>query len=112
MTGAIGVVAGVVIGIVGIVVVNSISPTIAVGGGAQQGLGGQGGFAGPGGMSAPGGMGDFAQAAAGVTLNAVVTPSVILIAVGLALLGAVLAGVFGGWRAARLRPAAALRTVE
>ena len=112
VTGAIGVVAGVVIGIVGIVVVNAISPTIAVGGGAQQGLGGQGGFAGPGGMSAPGGMGDFAQAAAGVTLNAVVTPSVILIAVGLALLGAVLAGVFGGWRAARLRPAAALRTVE
>ncbi|HWK21296.1 MAG TPA: ABC transporter permease [Microbacteriaceae bacterium] len=112
VTGAIGVVAGVVIGIVGIVVVNAISPTIAVGGGAQQGLGGQGGFAGPGGRSAPGAMGEIAQAAAGVTLNAVVTPSVILIAVGFALLGAVLAGVFGGWRAACLRPAAALRTVE
>lgn len=115
VTGAIGVVAGVVIGLVGIIVVNAIAPTIAVSGGQPSfGQQGGGGFAGPGEMSGPGGMGELAQAAAstGVTLNAVVTPSVILVAVALALLGAVLAGVLGGWRAARLRPAAALRTVE
>ncbi len=129
-TGAIGVVAGVVVGIVGIIVVNAISPSIAVsgqgatrGGGAGQfaraGLGGGGtgsggfGSGGTGGFGSGGsGFNPFAAAPSDVTLHAVLTPSVVLIAVGLALLGAVLAGVLGGWRAARLRPAAALRTVE
>lgn len=113
VTGLIGVVVGVAVGLAGVLVVNAISPTISVGG-TQQAFGGQGGMQGaPGGMTPPGAVDQLAQAASsGVTLNAVVTPSVILIAVGLALLGAVLAGVIGGWRAARLRPAAALRTVE
>jgi putative ABC transport system permease protein len=47
-----------------------------------------------------------------VTLTAPVTLSVILLAVLLALAGGLLAGAFGGWRAARLRPAAALAKVE
>jgi ABC-type antimicrobial peptide transport system permease subunit len=34
-----------------------------------------------------------------------------LIAVGLAVLGGLLAGAIGGWRASRLRPAEALRSV-
>jgi ABC-type antimicrobial peptide transport system permease subunit len=40
-----------------------------------------------------------------------VSTEVILLAVLLAVVGGLLAGMFGGWRAARLRPAAALRQV-
>jgi ABC-type lipoprotein release transport system permease subunit len=47
-----------------------------------------------------------------VTLTAPVTLSAILLAVVLAVVGGLLAGIFGGWRAARLRPAAALAKVE
>jgi ABC-type antimicrobial peptide transport system permease subunit len=36
----------------------------------------------------------------------------VLVAVGLAIAGGLLAGAFGGWRAARLRPAEALRRVD
>jgi ABC-type antimicrobial peptide transport system permease subunit len=46
-----------------------------------------------------------------VALHAPVTVTVILAAVGLAVLGGLLAGAIGGWRASRLRPAAALRSV-
>jgi ABC-type antimicrobial peptide transport system permease subunit len=44
-------------------------------------------------------------------LHAPITVTIILIAVGLAILGGLLAGAIGGWRAARLRPAEALRSV-
>ena len=37
--------------------------------------------------------------------------NVILLAVVLAVAGGIVAGIFGGWRAARLRPAAALAKV-
>ena len=47
-----------------------------------------------------------------VTLSATVTVGVILAAVLLAVAGGLIAGSFGGWRAARLRPAAALARVE
>jgi putative ABC transport system permease protein len=47
-----------------------------------------------------------------VTLTAPVTLSAVLLAVVLAVAGGLLAGMFGGWRAARLRPAAALAKVE
>jgi ABC-type antimicrobial peptide transport system permease subunit len=47
-----------------------------------------------------------------VTLTAPVTISVIVLAVLLAIAGGLIAGIFGGWRAARLRPAAALAKVE
>ena len=47
-----------------------------------------------------------------VTLTAPVTLRAILLAVALAVAGGLLAGIFGGWRAARLRPAAALAKVE
>ena len=47
-----------------------------------------------------------------VTLSAPVTVRLILLAVALALAGGLLAGGFGGWRAARLRPAAALARVD
>jgi putative ABC transport system permease protein len=48
----------------------------------------------------------------GLDLTPQVTPRMILLAVLLALAGGLLAGAVGGWRAARLRPAIALRRVE
>ena len=47
-----------------------------------------------------------------VHLTAPVTLSAVLLAVVLALAGGLVAGSFGGWRAVRLRPAAALARVE
>ena len=71
-----------------------------------------------GGGAAPGAAGGFGQAArsaattaSDIVLNLPVTPSVIVIAVALAVLGGLIAGAFGGWRASRLRPAEALRSV-
>lgn len=47
-----------------------------------------------------------------IQMSAPVGLGLVLLAVGLALAGALFAGVLGGWRAARLRPAEALRRVE
>ena len=47
-----------------------------------------------------------------VHLTAPVTLAAIAVAVALAIGGGLIAGIFGGWRAARLRPAAALAKVE
>jgi predicted lysophospholipase L1 biosynthesis ABC-type transport system permease subunit len=47
-----------------------------------------------------------------VHLTAPVTLSAVLLAVVLAIAGGLVAGTFGGWRAVRLRPAAALARVE
>jgi putative ABC transport system permease protein len=108
--GLIGGVAGLVLGFAGIVAINLISPTISAAppaGPATQG--------GPGGdtMVAPGGFsgGVLSQQNAEIVLHAPVTPWVVLAALGLALLGGLVAGAFGGWRAARLSPAEALRSV-
>ena len=46
-----------------------------------------------------------------VHLTAPVTITAIVLAVALAIAGALIAGSFGGWRAARLRPAEALGRV-
>jgi len=75
-------------------------------GGGTGGAGGSGGF-----------NGGFAHAAANAVptvtehLTAPVTLEAVLAAVILAVLGGLIAGSFGGWRAARLRPAAALSKV-
>jgi len=55
--------------------------------------------------------GETVAATSELVLQAPLTIGVVLIAVGLAILGGVLAGGVGGWRAARLRPAEALRTI-
>jgi putative ABC transport system permease protein len=87
-------------------------------GGFPGGGGGGGGFPGGGG----GGGGGFAGAAARardaaahattVHLTAPVTLDIIILAVVLAVAGGLIAGILGGWRAASLRPAAALSRVE
>ncbi|MCY1715877.1 ABC transporter permease [Microbacterium sp. SL62] len=106
--GLLGGVAGLVLGLGGILLVNVISPTVSVSSGASgRGEGGPSG----GGMGGPGGFGQAAAQATDIVLHAPVTPVIIVAAVGIAVLGGVLAGAFGGWRAARLSPAAALRSV-
>lgn len=106
--GLIGGAVGLVIGLAGVLAINIISPTISTsaesttpGGPGGMGGGGMGGFGGP----------PVTQAAADVVLSAPLTPVVIAAAVGLAVAGGLIAGAFGGWRAARLSPAEALRSV-
>jgi putative ABC transport system permease protein len=132
---AIGIVGGVIgvgLGFAGAALVNKFSSPLtaslasnttgsATPGGARQ-FGG-GGFAGGGGGFPTSGTtgnnpfrGAFSNAArtAGTVtehLHAPVTIGVIVVAVGLAILGGLIAGAFGGWRAARLRPADALSKV-
>jgi putative ABC transport system permease protein len=120
--GLLGGVAGVVVGLIGILVINLVSPTLS--GGASTRAAGAGFTAG--GAGAPGGTGTGAEGGTGaaarfgaqvastatqVSLHAPVAVTIIVIAVALALLGGLLAGAIGGWRASRLRPAEALRSV-
>ncbi len=107
--GVIGAVIGVALGVLGARLIAAFSPSLkATLGNAAQAAAGQGG--GPAGM----GGGPLGQAAQTVTVNltAPVSLELVAIAVGLALAGALIAGAFGGWRAARLRPADALRRVD
>ena len=64
---------------------------------------------------APGGPGGVAQSVAStvtVYLHAAISPRLLLVAIALALAGALVAGALGGWRAAALSPADALRRVD
>jgi putative ABC transport system permease protein len=89
------------------------------GGGGFPGGGSGGGFpgggSGTGSSSAANRFRDLAAAGnhtATVHLTPQITATVILVAVLLAIAGGLLAGAIGGWRAAQLRPAAALARVE
>lgn len=103
VNGLMGGVLGIAIGLAGAYAVTAVSPTLT----AQ--LGSTGGGSGRGGM---GGGRQTASKALDIALTAPVSLSIILIAVGLAVAGGLIAGAFGGWRASRLRPADALRRVE
>lgn len=105
--GLIGGVVGLALGIAGIVVIDLVKPTVAAAA-ASTAEGGPGGMGG-----GPTGGGDMfqTQQAADIVLYAPFTPWVLVAAVGLAVLGGLVAGAFGGWRAARLSPAEALRSV-
>ena len=104
--GLIGGVAGLALGLIGIAVISVMSPTIST---APQAFTG-----GPGGTSQGGGpsfQSAFSQGTTDIVLSAPLTLWVVVAAIGLAVLGGVVAGAFGGWRAARLSPAEALRSV-
>jgi len=132
--GLIGGAIGVVLGLAGAELVSKFSPKLsavvgqttgsATPGGARQfgpsgggGFGG-GGFGGGGGGTGGGGGGGFFSRAStashtvAVHLSSAVSINVILLAVVLAVTGGLIAGIFGGWRAARLRPADALSKVD
>ncbi|MFF7389543.1 ABC transporter permease [Streptomyces scabiei] len=113
VNGLVGGALGIALGLAGAYAVTAISPTLqaevgATGGGFGGGPGG-GGFPGGGG---PGGGQQAASNALEVALTAPVGVTTIVVAVGLAVTGGLIAGAFGGWRASRLRPADALRRVE
>ncbi|WP_242088451.1 ABC transporter permease [Curtobacterium sp. DN_7.5] len=122
--GLIGGVIGAAAGLIGILVVNVIAPTISAsaststrggtGGGMPGGAATAAAGSGTTGGAPAGGFGGGAASTASTTdvvLHAPVTVEVILLAIGLAVLGGLLAGALGGWRASRLRPAEALRSV-
>ncbi|MEV5954169.1 FtsX-like permease family protein [Streptomyces sp. NPDC051987] len=108
VNGLVGGALGIALGLAGAYVVTSISPTLEAslggGGGGNAGGGPGGGF--------PGGPGRRAAKTLEVALTAPVSVTTIVLAVGLAVAGGLIAGAFGGWRASRLRPADALRRVE
>lgn len=110
----IGGIAGIVIGVGAILVINVIAPTISATASSGRGGGMPGGSGGaPGGGAGGGGGfgGGVAQATQEIVLHAPLTIGIILAAVGLAAAGGLIAGAFGGWRASRLSPAEALRSV-
>lgn len=121
--GLIGGAVGILLGLAGIWVVNLVAPSLTAstggggftfGGGGAPVIGGgeTTGETGGGPQFSGGPMGGADTASTtDVVLNAPIAVSVLLLAVGLAVLGGLLAGAIGGWRAARLRPAEALRSV-
>jgi ABC-type lipoprotein release transport system permease subunit len=115
--GVVGGIAGVALGYGGAALIQSLAPPLTASTGAAPtgaaGAAGAAGRFGPGGGG--GGLGRAAAAAShtvSVHLTAPVTLDAVGLAVVLAILGGLIAGSFGGWRAVRLRPAAALARVE
>ena len=106
--GLLGGLAGVVLGVAASAAISAAAPALsATVGSSFASAGGFGPFGGdPGGGRGPGG----AQIVL-VHLTAPLEAHTILIALLLALAGGLVAGGFGAWRAARLRPADALRSV-
>ncbi|HEY1329908.1 MAG TPA: ABC transporter permease [Actinomycetota bacterium] len=106
--GIAGGIAGILLGLAGALLVSRLFPSL------QASLGAFGRPAGGGG----GGGGLLARAFGGtgpsvtIPFSASVDARLLLAAIALALAGGLIAGALGGWRAARLRPADALRRVE
>ncbi|MFJ9538257.1 ABC transporter permease [Streptomyces sp. NPDC101225] len=110
VNGLIGGALGIALGLAAAYAVTAISPRLT----AQLGsTGGGGGMGGPGG--GPGGGGPGGQSASStmeIALSAPVSLTTIGLAVALAVAGGLIAGAMGGWRASRMRPADALRSVS
>jgi ABC-type antimicrobial peptide transport system permease subunit len=100
--GALGGLAGAVIGIAGAALIGALGLSLEATAAATQ--------SGP--DLGPFGQGDISTGSSSVALNAPVDAGMIALAIGLAILGGLIAGSVGGLRAARLRPAEALRSVE
>ncbi|WP_030598462.1 ABC transporter permease [Streptomyces fulvoviolaceus] len=106
VNGLLGGALGIGLGLAAAYTVTAIAPTLKAQLGSTSG-GGMGG--GPGG----GGPGQQAtQNTMEIALSAPVSLTTIALAVGLAVAGGLIAGAMGGWRASRMRPADALRSVS
>ena len=104
VNGLLGGALGIALGLAAAYAVTVISPTLT----AQLGSSGGGGMGGPG-----GGPGRQSTASTlEIALTAPVSATTIALAVGLAVAGGLIAGAMGGWRASRMRPADALRSVS
>jgi putative ABC transport system permease protein len=109
--GLLGGLAGVALGVAAAAAISAVEPALSatVGSTFATGGGGFGPFAGGGATAGrPGGGGVQSVL---VHLTAPLQAHTILIALLLAVAGGLVAGGFGAWRAARLRPADALRSV-
>lgn len=105
INGLIGGVIGLALGLGGVWAVNNWAPSLSASV-AQVASG----FGGP-----PGGFGGHDQAASSavnLSLHAAIDPAMILVAIGFAVIGGLVAGAFGGLRAAKLSPSVALRSFE
>jgi ABC-type antimicrobial peptide transport system permease subunit len=99
--GALGGVLGAAIGIAGAAIIDAIGPTLEASVQAESSSS-FGSF----------GQGTVTAGSTDVALGAPVDPGLLLLALGLALVGGLAAGAAGALRAARLRPAEALRSAE
>ncbi|MEU9914724.1 ABC transporter permease [Streptomyces sp. NPDC051001] len=106
VNGLIGGALGIGLGLAAAYTVTAISPKLT----AQLGSSGGGGMGGGPGGGGPGGQ--ATQNTMEIALSAPVSPTTIALAVGLAVTGGLIAGAMGGWRASRMRPADALRSVS
>ena len=115
LTGIAGGVIGIGLGFAGVAIIDAVAPKLSATIGSPNANNGPQISGGPGGgtgivHAAQIGQ-QTGQGTVSVPMSASVTIAAIGLAVLLALLGGLLAGSFGGWRAARLRPVAALAKV-
>jgi putative ABC transport system permease protein len=105
VTGLIGGILGIAIGYGGAFAIDKFAPTLTASSSTSSASNTAGG--------GPGGGGGASSAASDITvhLTAPVDLSILALAVGLAILGGLIAGGLGGWRASSLRPADALSKV-
>ncbi|MFF4654389.1 ABC transporter permease [Streptomyces sp. NPDC001381] len=106
VNGLLGGALGIALGLAAAYAVTAVSPKLT----AELGNTGGGGMGG-----GPGGGGPGQQSASNtmeIALSAPVSGTTIALAVGLAVAGGLIAGAMGGWRASRMRPADALRSVS
>jgi putative ABC transport system permease protein len=101
LQGALGGLLGAALGIGGAKIIDAIGPTLEASVEAQ-----------PSASFDPFGQGDVPASTQDVVLGAPLDAGLLLLALGLAIIGGLLAGAAGGLRAARLRPAEALRSTE
>ena len=112
LQGALGGVLGAAIGIGGAAVVTALAPTLEATVAAPQNAGPRPGPGGGGGMIFGLGQPQITSGSETVALSAPVDLGLVALAIGLALLGGLIAGSVGGLRASRLRPADALRHID
>ena len=105
VTGLIGGIIGIAVGFGGAFAIDKFAPTLTASSSTSTASNTAGG--------GPGGAANSSSAAHDITvhLTAPVSISVLALAVGLAILGGLIAGGVGGWRASSLRPADALSKV-
>ncbi|WP_328668756.1 ABC transporter permease [Streptomyces sp. NBC_00328] len=108
VNGLLGGVLGIALGLGAAYTVTAISPKLT----AELGSTGGGGMGGPGGGGPGGPASSAAKNTVDIALSAPVSLTTIALAVGLAVTGGLIAGAMGGWRASRMRPADALRSVS
>lgn len=120
--GLVGGAVGIGLGVLGAFLVTKLAHTLSAtlpapgsATGAPGGFGGRGGFPGRSGSAGKGSLSHtFAPVSHSIPLHLTAPLSIGIfgLAVGLAIAGGLIAGLIGGWRAARLQPAEALRRVE